>query len=52
VTDGFEPNLRISLGSTFADDDDDVSSLLRRADQRMYVAKASRGVPNRRNLTG
>lgn len=52
VADGFEPSFRISLGSTFADDDDDVSSLLRRADQRMYVAKASRGVPNRRNLTG
>jgi diguanylate cyclase (GGDEF)-like protein len=52
VTDGFEPNIRISLGSTFADHDDDVSSLLRRADQRMYVAKAARGVPNRRHLTG
>jgi diguanylate cyclase (GGDEF)-like protein len=52
ATDGFKPGFRISVGSTFADDDDDVSSLLRRADQRMYVSKASRGVPNRRNLTG
>jgi diguanylate cyclase (GGDEF)-like protein len=52
ITDGFEPHFRISLGSTFADNDDDVSSLLRRADQRMYVAKAARGVPNQRNLTG
>ncbi len=51
-TDGFDPGFRISVGSTFADDDDDVSSLLRRADKRMYVSKASRGVPNRRNLTG
>ncbi len=52
VADGFEPPFRISVGSTFAEDDDDVSSLLRRADQRMYVAKAARGVPNRRNLYG
>ncbi len=52
ATDGFDPRFRISVGSTFADDDDDVSSLLRRADQRMYVQKASRGVPNRRHLTG
>ncbi len=52
ASDAFEPGFRISVGSTFADDDDDVSSLLRRADQRMYVQKASRGGPNRRHLTG
>jgi diguanylate cyclase (GGDEF)-like protein len=52
ASDGFEPGYRISVGSTFADDDDDVSSLLRRADMRMYVTKASRGGPNRRHLTG
>jgi diguanylate cyclase (GGDEF)-like protein len=52
VTDGFAPEFRISVGSTFAEDDDDVSSLLRRADRRMYVVKAARGGPNRRNLYG
>jgi diguanylate cyclase (GGDEF)-like protein len=52
VTDGFSPDFRISVGSTFAEDDDDVSSLLRRADKRMYVVKAARGGPNRRNLYG
>ena len=52
VTDGFDPYFRVSVGSTFAEDDDDVSSLLRRADRRMYVVKAARGGPNRRNLYG
>ena len=52
VADGFEPEFRISVGSTFADDDDDVSTLLRRADQRMYVVKAARSGLNRRNLFG
>jgi diguanylate cyclase (GGDEF)-like protein len=52
ATDGFEPRFRISVGSTFAEDDDDVSSLLRRADMRMYIAKAAHGGPNRRHQTG
>jgi diguanylate cyclase (GGDEF)-like protein len=42
AAEGFEPALRFSVGAVIADDQDDVESLLRRADQAMYADKLDR----------
>ncbi len=45
VADGFELALTVSVGAVVADDQDDVETLLLRADQAMYVHKRSREHP-------
>jgi diguanylate cyclase (GGDEF)-like protein len=42
VADGFEPLLNVSVGVVIANDHDDVSTLLQRADEAMYADKQRR----------
>jgi GGDEF domain-containing protein len=39
---GFEPSFTVSIGAVLAEDDDNVETVLRRADQAMYAAKRER----------
>ena len=43
VAEGFSPAFTVSVGTVLAEDDDDVQTVLRRADQAMYAVKAQRG---------
>jgi diguanylate cyclase (GGDEF)-like protein len=40
--DGFDPTFTVSVGTAVATDDDDVNSILQRADAAMYLAKRER----------
>jgi diguanylate cyclase (GGDEF)-like protein len=42
AADGFEPTLSVSVGAVIANDHDDVTTLLQRADQAMYANKLHR----------
>jgi diguanylate cyclase (GGDEF)-like protein len=42
VPQGFQPQFTVSVGAVLVEDDDDVESVLRRADQQMYAVKRKR----------
>lgn len=42
AADGFEPAFSLSVGAVIADDDDDVETVLHRADEAMYVDKRAK----------